>query len=274
MFSGVVCWRSLTCRASSRVDAIAPVAIVLTTALLIGCSPNPYIADSTPPAISADAIEDAQPRPDPILAAGNTSPYTVNGKTYTVLPTAHGYRQQGIASWYGLKFHGRKTANGERFSVYGPTAAHKTLPIPSYVRVTNLENQRSMVLRVNDRGPFHPNRIIDLSYGAAVKLGFANQGTAQVLVEALDVAGVDDRRGIDGRYRFIQLGAFASQQSADSLRLRVQSIVEVPVEMTAVDTHAGRLYRLRAGPFPSESELYQARRHLQAAGLPEGQPLP
>ncbi len=274
MFSGSGDWRSLARRALSGAGPVVPVAAVLAAAVLIGCSPNPYIADSTPPAISADAIEDAHPRPDPILAAGNTSPYTVNGKTYTVLPTARGYSQQGIASWYGLKFHGRKTANGERFSVYGPTAAHKTLPIPSYVRVTNLENQRSMVLRVNDRGPFHPNRIIDLSYGAAVKLGFANQGTASVLVEALDIAGVDDRRDIDGRYRFIQLGAFASQQSADSLRQRVQSVVEVPVEVTVVDTHAGRLYRLRAGPFQSESELYQARRHLQAAGLPQGQPLP
>lgn len=269
MFSELPCLNALFCRALTRESVIA-----LVLSALMGCSPNPYVADSTPPPISADAIEDAQPRPDPILAAGNSSPYTVNGETYRVLSTARGYSQQGIASWYGLKFHGRKTANGERFSVYGPTAAHKTLPIPSYVRVTNLENQRSMVLRVNDRGPFHPDRIIDLSYGAALKLGFADQGTAQVLVESLDITGVDDRRGIAGHYRFLQLGAFASQDSADALRLRVQSLVDMPIEITAVDTGGGRLYRLRAGPFQSESELYELRRHLQAAGLPEGQPLP
>ena len=277
MFNLLACWKSLVSTAGLW-------AIVLTFVMgaLHGCSTTRPIADSAPPPISADAIVDAQPRPDPLLAAGNTSPYTINGETYTVLSTARGYSEQGIASWYGLKFHGRKTANGEQFNVYGPTAAHKSLPIPSYVRVVNLENQRTMVLRVNDRGPFHPDRIIDLSYGAALKLGFADQGTARVLVEALDIAGVDDRRGIDTRnevrYRFLQLGAFSSPAAADALRRRVLSIVlpmvKVPVEITNVDTNAGRLYRLRAGPFDSESQLDHVRRSLDAAGLSRGQPLP
>ena len=113
---------------------------------------------------------------------------------YTVRASARGYREQGVASWYGMKFQGRPTANGEIFDVFGATAAHRSLPIPTYVRVTNLGNDRSVVLRVNDRGPFHPDRLIDLSYGAALQLGFAEQGTAAVLVESLDLAGVDDRR--------------------------------------------------------------------------------
>lgn len=250
--------------------AVLPFVMVMLTS----CAATRQLPDSTPPPISVEAIVEAQPRPDPILPAGNSSPYTVNGQSYAVLPTARGYREQGIASWYGLKFHGRQTANGERFSVYGPTAAHKTLPIPSYVRVTNLENQRTMVLRVNDRGPFHPDRIIDLSYGAALKLGFAERGTAQVLVEAIDVAGIDDRRAVDGRYRFLQLGAFASHEAAEALLVRVQPLVGVPVEITPVDASGGRLYRLRAGPFQSEAELYHVRSRLRGAGLSEGQPLP
>ena len=182
------------------------IASLLVVASVTGCSGLRSVADSTPPPIDPAAVMDALPAPDPILAAGNRSPYTVNGQRYEVLPTAAGYREEGIASWYGLKFHGRPTANGDRFSVYGPTAAHKTLPIPSYVRVTNLSNGKAMTLRVNDRGPFHADRIIDVSYGAALKLGFAEQGTAQVFVEALIVPGVDDRRQIDGRYRFLAAG--------------------------------------------------------------------
>ena len=109
-------------------------------------------------------MPDAVPRADPILEAGNRSPYTVNGRSYRVLENHSGYRERGIASWYGTKFHGQKTSNGEIFDLYQATAAHKTLPIPSYVRVTNELNGRSVVLRVNDRGPFHSDRVIDLSY--------------------------------------------------------------------------------------------------------------
>jgi rare lipoprotein A len=113
----------------------------------------------------------------------------VFGKQYRVMPTAAGYREQGTASWYGVKFHGRPTSSGERYDMYRLTAAHKSLPIPTYVRVTNLDNQKSTVVRVNDRGPFHEHRIIDLSYAGAVKLGFADRGTARVLVEVVDSAG-------------------------------------------------------------------------------------
>jgi len=248
--------------------------MLATVAGLFGCQGLMDVSDSTPPPISPAAVPDAVPRPDPLLAAGNRSPYTVNGVSYRVLDSVEGYREEGVASWYGLKFHGRKTSNGERFSVYAPTAAHKTLPIPSYVRVTNLENGRSIVLRVNDRGPFHGGRIIDLSYGAAVRLGYADQGTARVRVEAIPVAGVDDRRGKSTGYRNLQLGAFTHALAAETLATRAAAVLTVPMQVTRVDTVDGTLFRLRAGPFQNETSLRSGQRELKKAGLPEGQPLP
>jgi rare lipoprotein A len=143
------------------------------------------------PSVAKDVstIRDAQPKPVTRTRAGNKSPYTVLGKTYTLLTESKGYQQRGYASWYGTKFHSRNTANGEVYDMWGMTAAHKTLPIPSYVRVTNVDNGLSIVVRVNDRGPFHSERIIDLSYAAAIKLGFAQNGVAQV--DVVDVTPVN-----------------------------------------------------------------------------------
>ena len=136
--------------------------------------------------VDVSRIPDAVPKAELVTRAGNKNPYSVFGKTYHLLPAGSAYREEGTASWYGTKFHGRKTANGETYDMYGMTAAHKTLPIPSYVKVTNLANQRSVIVRVNDRGPFHGDRIIDLSYAAAKKLAYAGPGTARVQVEAID----------------------------------------------------------------------------------------
>jgi rare lipoprotein A len=119
------------------------------------------------------------PKPDPILAVGNMSPYVIDGVTYEVIKEHRSYQERGIASWYGAKFTGHETSNGELYDVYQPSAAHKSLPIPCYARVTNLENGKSIVVRVNDRGPFHSDRLIDLSYAAAVKLGYMEKGTAR-----------------------------------------------------------------------------------------------
>ena len=134
-----------------------------------------------------DIINIPEVVPEPVVRtiAGNRSPYTVLGKSYFVLPSEEGYSERGIASWYGEKFHGHKTSNGEVFDMYQVSAAHKSLPIPSFLRVTNLDNNRSIIVRVNDRGPFHGNRIIDLSYAAALKLGYADIGTARVQLEAI-----------------------------------------------------------------------------------------
>jgi len=153
--------------------------------------PDWDIKDGTPLALrDPNNIADAVPRRDTITGAGNRSPYTILGETYYLMSTGRGFKQRGIGSWYGTKFHGKKTANGEDYDVYSMTAAHKTLPIPCYVRVTNLENGRRAVVRVNDRGPFVGDRVIDLSYAAATKLGYANKGTALLELEYIDTNNI------------------------------------------------------------------------------------
>lgn len=146
---------------------------------------RPGVPDAVPDEIpDVDAIPEPEVREEPLARTGNRD-YVVLGRRYHVLDSAEGYAQEGEASYYGKKFHGRKTSSGEVYDMYAFTAAHRTLPLPSYVRVTNLDNGRSIVVRVNDRGPFHSRRIIDLSYAAAVKLGYRQRGTARVRVEAL-----------------------------------------------------------------------------------------
>ena len=243
--------------------------------LLGGCAHSVEEADRAPPPISPGAVPDAIPYAEPITRAGNSSPYTVNGKTYTVLSSAQNYSEEGVASWYGLKFHGRATANGERFSAYEPTAAHRSLPIPTFVRVTNLENQASMVVRVNDRGPFHPDRMLDLSYGAAVRLGFADQGTAKVRIETVEVMGVSDLRshGVD-EYLTLQLGAFMNEATATALAADSQRLVNVPAVVFPATAEVGVIFRVRVGPFDTPGALINAQNQLRAAGLPQGQPIP
>jgi rare lipoprotein A len=159
---------------------------LLAAAVLAGCGGVGRQDGAPTRRLDPDSIRDAVPRRDPITRAGNKNPYTVLGKTYSILPSSKGYRARGVASWYGTKFHGENTANGERYDLYEMTAAHCTLPIPTYVLVTNLENGRQCVVRVNDRGPFVSDRIIDLSYAAATKLGYVGKGTAPVEVVAID----------------------------------------------------------------------------------------
>ena len=158
-----------------------------------GRAPGPSVpppgGDVTAEDVAAvDAIPDAIPRAEPPSRTGNMAQYEQSGGVYTVLDTSEGYDERGVASWYGEPFHGRRTSSGETYDMYGMTAAHRTLPLPSYVEVTNLANGRSVVLRVTDRGPFHDpdRRIIDVSYTAAVKLGMVGTGTAAVRVRALE----------------------------------------------------------------------------------------
>jgi len=164
---------------------------IITVTLLLaltGCG-NLGFRDSGPNhSFNPDSVAEIEPRVEPLSRGGNPTSYSQSGKTYRVLKSSRGFTQQGGASWYGTKFHGRKTSNGERYDMYAISAAHKTLPIPTYLEVTNLENGRKLIVRVNDRGPFHSERIIDLSYAAAAKLGYANKGTAQVKIHAINVA--------------------------------------------------------------------------------------
>jgi len=169
---------------------IRAVVMMLVLSTLSGCtlvgvgSPGPSLTSAD--GINFDEIPDAIPQAEFKSRSGNPETYVIDGVTYRVMDTSDGYREEGIASWYGGYFHGRRTSSGDIYDMYLMTAAHKSLPLPTYVRVTNLANGRSVVLRVNDRGPFVEDRIIDLSYTAATKLGMAEQGTARVEVVALD----------------------------------------------------------------------------------------
>jgi rare lipoprotein A len=191
-------------RSGARCKPIAALAGVMALTLAAaGCAPSPRRPSPSAPQtvrpapIPADiaSVPDAMPRAEPRSALGNPPFYSVSGHRYVVLPSADGYVERGVASWYGTDFHGLRTAIGEPYDMFAMTAAHKTLPLPCYARVTNLANGRSVVVRINDRGPFVSNRIIDLSYTAASRLDMIRNGTAFVQVEALTAAA---RGVIDG----------------------------------------------------------------------------
>ncbi|MCZ6619467.1 MAG: septal ring lytic transglycosylase RlpA family protein [Gammaproteobacteria bacterium] len=211
----------------------------------------------TPPDIAH--LPDPIPRREPKSKRGNPPTYTVSGRTYHVLDSAVGYRATGNASWYGKKFHGRLTSSGEPFDMFKLTAAHTTLPIPTYLKVTNLDNGRSTVVRVNDRGPFHDDRIIDLSYAAAVKLDFASDGTARVRVETF-------ARQPDF---FLQAGAFRELAAADALRDDLRALTGKSVYVVRVSDD--RLFRVRLGPVYGRPEAVRLQALITAADY--GQPL-
>lgn len=235
-------------------------------------------APSTP--LDPSRIQDVEVLPLNRTMAGNRSPYTVNGKRYQVMASEEGFQQTGLASWYGEKFHGHLTSNGEIFDMYQVSAAHTGLPIPSYARVTNLENQRSVIVRVNDRGPFHNDRIIDLSYAAAYKLGFADQGTALVHVESIipgqqDVLLAEASTRADtvassgGRY--LQAGAFSDLRAAERLSSRLRELTTRPVFIRSVQAqNSQQLHRVRVGPIADPQEIERITDMMVAADL--GQP--
>jgi rare lipoprotein A len=176
-----------TAPARPGLDPCAPTRVHLDSDYTPGGLYAPGVADGGPTGpIDVDRLVEPTPRREPRSRTGNRSPYTVLGKDYRVMDDTRGFRERGIASWYGTKFNGRATSSGELYDICSFTAAHKTLPLPSYARVTNLDNGRTLVVRVNDRGPFHEGRVMDLSYAAAVRLGVSRTGTARVEIEALD----------------------------------------------------------------------------------------
>lgn len=257
--------------------------LILMTAALCSCgslslfqTSNNAKKDSAPLyQVDPATIRNAIPREDVITRAGNKNPYTVLGKTYHLLPSSKNYVEEGVASWYGTKFHGRPTANGEPYSLYAMTAAHRTLPIPAYVKVTNLDNQRTAIVRVNDRGPFHNNRIIDLSYAAAVKLGYDKQGTARVRVEAIDTSVSTSEQYVqksEERY-FLQVGAFKNLASANAMKAELSATLNqnVLVRSSADSASASEVfYRVQVGPITQLNEANRVSEQLQALG--KGQP--
>ena len=218
---------------------------------LSGCFSR-VVKDSGPSGpIDVSGIADAIPQDEPLSKGGNPSSYVVFGKRYYVLDSAKDFRERGIASWYGNKFHGNKTSNGEIYDMYAMSAAHKRLPLPSYVRVTNLNNNRSVIVRVNDRGPFHKGRIIDLSYVAAHKLGIDKAGTAPVEVVALSVGSNTSITTAERHDESIavQVGAFSVRTSAERVRNELSRQFNVTIGISEVYSQGKKLFRVRLGPF-------------------------
>jgi peptidoglycan lytic transglycosylase len=221
-------------------------------------------------------VPDATPRVEPRARNGNPPFYDVFGKRYFVLSSNVGYVERGVASWYGPGFHKIRTSTGELYDMYGMTAAHKTLPLPAYVRVTNLQNGRSVVVRVNDRGPFVGNRIIDMSYTAAAKLDMLRNGTAMVEVRSIDQSIAVPVEPAPAAAvstvpvpptLFIQAGAFSDPANAERLaeKLRGRSYGTVFVRD---DQIAGRrMYRVRIGPVPDVAEFDRVVAALERAGI-------
>lgn len=238
------------------------------------------------PAPPATPGQPAQPPPQTASGAGNPPFYEVYGERYFVLPSSEGYEATGIASWYGQDFHGKRTSSGEVYDMHDFTAAHKTLPLPSLVRVTNLDNGRSVVVTVNDRGPFVKNRIIDLSYAAAKELGIVQAGTGRVEVQALAgqsgagpvvVKGVDTAPAAAGasvaptlvpaQEIYLQVGAFSNAGNADRLKDQLESHGLTDVVIRRDSSVNPEIYRVRIGPLDGASEYDQLAARVESLRL-------
>lgn len=255
--------------------------------ILVGCQANDY-----PDEYGYDIQPELKPSDEPPSRYGNQPTYNVNGKSYNVMASSEGYNEIGIASWYGKQFHGRPTSTMEPFDMFAISAAHPSLPIPTYVRVTNLANNASLVVRVNDRGPFHANRIIDLSFGAAVRLGFDKAGTTQVRVEALapyqvrwdavknqygmnpgsTYSAAYDPNSASQRFVYLQAGAYLDSQSAQKALSRLQQWLQArnmnePVHLVFNEGYQ----KLHIGPLRNFNMAQSLRQQLSTS--PWGQPI-
>lgn len=242
-----------------------------------------YLDDGPLDAVPVDlaTLPDAVPRREPLHRFANR-PYTVLGKDYVPLRELAPFRQSGIASWYGRRYHGQKTSSGEPYDMFAMSAAHPTLPIPSYARVTHPDSGRSVVVRINDRGPFLHGRVIDLSYAAAWKLGFLEKGSGAVVVESVLPGAAppaplaaaaepeaprvlaDVEEGGAGGGHYLQLGAFASADNAEALRARLARTLGELGERLAIRS-AGSLHRVQLGPWPDAAEARRVAEQLRAA---------
>lgn len=242
--------------------------------------------------VDISKIPDAKPKIEPLSKYGNPRTYNVFGKQYQVMPSSVGYQQVGTASWYGRKFHGRRTSSGDPYDVYQMTAAHKSLPLPTYAKVKNLDNGREVIVKINDRGPFHDNRIIDLSYAAAKKLGFADNGTGRVMVTAINpktfgqkpvqiakttpkpvtrVAQKSTSQATAQEKYYVQLGAFKNKANATQLAKQTSNYAK---NMKFLDVYVHEaskthdpLYAVRVGPFTNSHEAEKIKTQLAKASL-------
>jgi len=270
----------------AKPEHFKPIPLIALVSILSACSSRPAY-DSGPRESGSNVPRNipanAAPRDEPRSRYGNGPYYKVLGKTYEVLDTNYGYRERGVASWYGNKFHGRPTSNQETYNMYAMTAAHKSLPLPSYVRVRNLRNGRTVVVRVNDRGPYVDNRLIDLSYSAAMKLDMITAGTSLVEVTAISFdeppaqaatavsapvvvegSGNDTAESI-----FVQVGAFGEAENA---RRRYNYLRDSGIGQAFVHEDLNRspaLYRVRIGPIADVMQYDTIVQHLQGLGIAE-----
>jgi rare lipoprotein A len=244
-----------------------------------------YYKDDGPgehPPDNLDALPDAMPKLEPLSRFANR-PYSVFGVSYVPATSLRPYKERGLASWYGRKFHNQKTSTGEVYDMYAMTAAHPTLPLPSYVRVTSLATGRSVVVRVNDRGPFHAGRIIDLSYAAAYRIGIAQAGSGEVEVESVFPSGAPQQpvlplptlasteaapapipvNAAPGGF-VVQLGAFANNVNAQAFVERVANQI-APLGVEAKVHEEGGLYRVSVGPYPARDDARRTAERLRAA---------
>ena len=258
--------------------------VLLTSSLLLSaCGSLPhnrygFARDSAPNKdVDHTRVANAVPKIEPRSKYGNPKSYVVQGKRYTVRQTARGFKQTGHASWYGTKFHGHRTSSGEPYDMYAMTAAHKTLPIPTYVEVHNLDNHRKIIVRVNDRGPFVRGRIIDLSFVAAKKLGIDTKGTGRVEIRTIDPR----KKKIDVRptatkntsitkssgQLYLQVGAFTDHNNATQLLSRLVAATNENVLINRKSTGNQDVYRVRIGPLSSESEADLLSKRLSPLGV-------
>lgn len=262
--------------------------LILSISLLSGCFSKVAKKDGPPNYyVDASKIPDAVPKPEKIAKYGNMSVYYVFGKRYHTLKSGKHYDEVGTASWYGTKFHARRTSSGERYNMLGMTAAHKTLPLPTYVEVTNLENRRKVIVKVNDRGPFESNRIIDLSYVAARKLGMYGRGTALVRVKTIDPYHYQrsfwlaknqpvfhlatNKKSLSYTPKakhsllYLQVATFRNKANAERLKRRLISLLTTPVNINHVPHK--KHFQVQIGPIKDSAMINKITNRLKHFGI-------
>jgi rare lipoprotein A len=270
----------MTRRATRKTIQLAAMLLVISSCLVACSNLKTGVQTDDAPDNPRDVsdVPNAVPQNEPLSRYGNPESYKVYGKTYYTLPSSKDYKERGTASWYGTKFHGKRTSSGEPYDLYAMTAAHKTLPLPTYVEVTNLKNGRSVIVKVNDRGPFHDDRLIDLSYTAAAKLDILPYGTGQVEVRAIDteqsvkIATLTDTAAAtataqENQTLYLQVGAFSSRDNAQRMQADLLSQNIGAVRIVEATTDAGTFFKVQVGPLASHMEANRVTQELKTLGI-------